>query len=175
MKVFFIPGNVPSSKNSRNAVTIKKKDGTEKTMVIASKTVQKYRANTAPYYSLNKGHFKKAIKDKSKPFYIGFFFIRGSRHKWDLINPEQTVQDEMVKHEWLEDDNVDFLCPVPVFINGEFWMYDKSHPGVLIVVFDDITQINTNFTPREIMEAMARKADIKFFRNAFNKNHQLSL
>lgn len=170
MKAFFIPGNVPSSKNSRNSVSyVDKVTGQKKTLVIAAKAVQKYRANTSPFWSINKHDFKKAVATLSKPYYVGFYFIRGSRHLWDKINPEQTVQDEMKKHGWIEDDDVANLCPCPLFMNGEFWTYNKEYPGVLIVVFDNIEQIGQSHDPYDIMRALVRKNDLKYFKNVFNK------
>lgn len=175
MKAFFIPGNVPSSKNSRNSVTVEKKDGTKRTMVIASKTVQKYRSQTAPFWNINRKAFRDSVKDLDKPYYIGFYFIRGTRHGWDKINPEQTVQDEMVKHKWIDDDDVHNLCPCPLFIDGEFWTYNKDYPGVLIVLFDNIAQIGQIHDARDIMNTLVRKPDLKYFKNVFNKNHRLPL
>ena len=61
------------------------------------------------------------------PVVVSFKFIRGSRHKFDYINPAQTVQDLMVKNGWIEDDNANFL--IPVF---EKYSYDKKNPGVKI-------------------------------------------
>jgi len=35
------------------------------------------------------------IKGKKKPYKIGIHFIRGTHHKYDWVNPIQTIQDEM--------------------------------------------------------------------------------
>jgi len=64
-----------------------------------------------------------------KPYKISFKFIRKSRHKFDYINPAQTIQDEMVKYGWISDDNADEM--IPIFLEYE---YNKDNPGVYINV-----------------------------------------
>lgn len=117
---WFIPGNVPSSKNGRR--------WTGK-YFIASKSVMNYRKNTKSIYEKFASEFADAIKDMPLPIKVEFTFIRGSKHKFDYINPAQTVQDDMVKHGWIEDDNADFM--IPFF--GAF-TYDKKEPGVIIKI-----------------------------------------
>ena len=116
----FIPTNVPSSKNGKR--------WTGK-FLISSKVTMKWRKETEPYWMLYKQQFLRMIKDKPKPYRVTFKFIRGSKHQFDFVNPLQTVQDEMVKYGWIEDDNADELLPVLVP-----YEYDKSHPGVFLTV-----------------------------------------
>jgi len=115
---WFIPGNVPSSKNGRR--------WTGK-YFIASKAVVNYRKATKEYYAKYAEDFKKEVAKQELPVKISFEFIRGTRHKFDYINPAQTVQDDMVKHGWIEDDNAEFI--IPAF---EQYSYDKKNPGVWI-------------------------------------------
>ena len=119
---WFIPGNVPSSKNGRR--------WTGK-YFIASKTVMSYRKDTKQYYQKYAEEFKAEFEKYKLPVTIGFTFIRGTRHKFDYINPAQTVQDDMVDYEWIEDDNCD--CIKPMFYN---YSYDKENPGVYIEILD---------------------------------------
>ena len=119
MKIF-IPGNVPISKNS-NRLTGK--------MLINSKTVMNYIKESKGYYLEYKNKFKKELKQHEYPVKISFKFIRKSKHKFDYINPAQTVQDLMVKNGWIEDDNAEFM--IPVF---EQYEYDKEKPGVYITI-----------------------------------------
>ena len=119
MKIF-IPGNVPSSKNSKR--------WTGK-MLINSKTVMNYIKESQGYYLQYKSQFKQEIKQREYPVKISFQFIRKSRHKFDYINPAQTVQDLMVKNGWIKDDNADYM--IPVF---EEYKYDKENPGVYITI-----------------------------------------
>jgi len=115
---WFIPGNVPSSKNGRR--------WTGK-YFIASKAVMNYRKLTKEYYAKYAEDFRNEVAKQDLPVTISFEFIRGSRHKFDYINPAQTVQDDMVKHGWIEDDNAEFI--IPAF---EQYSYDKKNPGVWI-------------------------------------------
>jgi len=120
---WFIPGNVPSSKNGRR--------WTGK-YFIASKTVVNYRKNTKQYYQKYAKEFRDELNKYKLPVKIGFTFIRGTRHKFDYINPAQTVQDDMVSHHWIDDDNAENI--LPVFYQYE---YDKSNPGVYIEILKD--------------------------------------
>lgn len=125
---WFIPGNVPSSKNSRR--------WTGK-YFIASKTVMKYRKLTEKLFKKDAVSFHKEFSKYQLPVYVHFTFIRGTRHKFDYINPAQTVQDDMVKHGWIEDDNCEFI--IPCF---EEYKYDKENPGVIIEIKDDKNKKN---------------------------------
>jgi len=117
---WFIPGNVPSSKNSRR--------WTGK-YFIPSKAVVKYRKETKPDYIRLKDSFIKCFNKYEQPVKITFKFIRGSRHKFDQINPAQTVQDDMTEHDWIEDDNADIITPA-----FKHYHYDKINPGVYIEI-----------------------------------------
>ena len=116
----FIPGNVPSSKNS--------KQWTGK-MLISSKAVRAYIKASEPFYNIYRGKFQNLIKSQEKPYKIRFKLIRGTRHKFDYINPLQTVQDLMVKHGWIDDDNCEELIP-----SFECYEYNKENPGVIIKI-----------------------------------------
>lgn len=122
MAIFFIPGNVPSSKNSRIFNLAQKRS-------IKSEACQKYEKESKVFYQKFAIDFRSACKAKTKPFIISFQFIRKGKHKFDYINPAQTVQDLMVKHAWIEDDNASIM--VPVFIPFEV---DRNNPGVYIQV-----------------------------------------
>ena len=117
---FFIPTNTPSSKNGRTWTG---------THLIASKSTQKWRRLTKPFWVDLKANFLNGIKDLSKPYHIEFTFIRGTRHKFDYVNPLQTVLDEMVKRKWIDDDNADEIKPS----FGDY-QYSKTNPGVIIKI-----------------------------------------
>lgn len=123
--MIFIEGNVPSSKNS--------KQWTGK-MLIKSKATMRYEKATIQAWIDNKETFLSAIAIKQAPYKIGFYFVRGSRHKYDWVNPVQTIQDLMVKYEWLEDDNTTVMVPMPFKRGGLFSHYDKENSGVYIKV-----------------------------------------
>lgn len=120
MITMFIPGNVPSSKNS--------KQWTGK-FLINSKQTRQYIKDTEDYWLRGKALVRPHIDHLYKPIKVSFKFIRQSKHKFDYINPCQTIQDLMVKYEWISDDNAD--CIIPVF---EPYEYDKEKPGVYITI-----------------------------------------
>lgn len=130
MKKWFIPGNVPSSKNGRR--------WTGK-YFIASKTVMNYRKDTKSIYQQYAPQFQKELKKHKLPVKIAFTFIRGTKHKFDYINPAQTVQDDMVTHGWIEDDNMEHI--IPVF---KPYKYDKQNPGVEIEILSYGKRSNKN-------------------------------
>lgn len=134
--IFFIPHNVPSSKNSKQLIPIGK--GAKKRMIpIWSATALKYVKDTKKYFEALGTEFKKIIVNKQKPYVIGFHYVRGSRHKFDEPNPKQTLLDLMTKYGWIEDDNMDEIIPIP-FKKDEVWYsYNKETPGVYIKVYDD--------------------------------------
>ena len=120
---WWIPGNVPSSKNSRR--------WTGK-FFIASKTVMKYRKDTAKVYKKLAVSFIKEFNKYELPVSVTFKFYRGTRHKFDYVNPLQTVQDDMVKHGWIEDDNCEFIIP-----SFKPYEYNKKEPGVIIEINEE--------------------------------------
>jgi Holliday junction resolvase RusA-like endonuclease len=69
------------------------------------------------------------LEGKDKPYKVSFKFIRKSRHKFDYVNPLQTVLDLMVKYLWIEDDNADEIIP-----SFEPYEYNKEEPGVIIKI-----------------------------------------
>lgn len=123
--MLFCKGNVPSSKNGRRWTGRK---------FIPSKATIKWRKETECWWEDHKDIFKKITENKEKPLKIGLHFVRGSRHKYDFVNPVQTIQDEMVKHNWIEDDNVLEMIPFPFKIKGKYSSYDKEKPGFYIKV-----------------------------------------
>lgn len=120
MLEFFIPGNVPSSKNGKR--------WTGKHL-IWSKTAIKYVKDTDIFWKEKSAYFKNEIINLEFPLVVSFKFIRGSKHKFDYVNPLQTVLDLMVRYEWIPDDNADVILPV-----FEPYEYNKENPGVIIKI-----------------------------------------
>lgn len=127
----FIPTNTPSLKNSKVWTGRR---------LIPSKTVREYIKSSDKDYEENKEKWFKMIEGKSKPYFVGFHFYRKSKHKFDFINACQIVQDLMVQHGWIEDDNMDELIPVCIYYKDEHgthgYTYDKENPGVEITILD---------------------------------------
>lgn len=117
---YWIPGNVPSSKNSR--VWTGK-------FLVASKSTQKWRKDTANHWKSMREAFRALTEQIAKPLKVTFTFVRGTKHQFDYVNPLQTILDEMVHHGWIDDDNADEV--IPIFKPYE---YDKNNPGVKIEV-----------------------------------------
>ena len=123
--MIFISGNTPSSKNSKQFVTLKN----GKTMLLNSKTVQKYIKESKADWLTNKNEFLKMLKGKEKPYKVELFFIRDSKRKFDYINAAQIVFDLMQTYGYVEDD--DSTNIIPVFKGFEI---DKARTGVEISV-----------------------------------------
>ena len=123
--MIFIKGNTPSSKNSKQFVTLKN----GKTMLLNSKTVQKYIKESKTDWILNKNNFKKMLKDKKKPYRIELYFIRDSKRRFDYVNAAQIIFDLMQEYGYIEDDDSQNI--IPVFKGFEV---DKARAGVEIRV-----------------------------------------
>lgn len=118
----FIPGDVPSSKNS--------KTWTGK-FLVSSKACTRYKKNTTIFYANKKhiGDFKQMLSQVEKPYRIAFCFVRETKRLFDYINMAQIVQDLMVEHGWLTDDNCNEVIP-----SFRPYIYNKQNPGVHIEV-----------------------------------------
>lgn len=148
--MIFIPGNVPSVKNTKtytnkgvfhsktvrkylqkigikNYRPTEKKD--KKTGVITPK-LEEYK--TRPnFFRLSVQNYFDGIK---YPAIVGFHFVRGTRHKADFHNLVQIVADLLTAHDFIEDDNMTYITPVPMFINGQVFTYSKENPGVYVKI-----------------------------------------
>lgn len=123
----FIPGNVPSFKNSKQLFKNKK---TGKTFVSSSDLCKKYVEQTDIHWRVFKPRFLEMIAGKTKPYKIQFFFIRDRHNSWDYINVAQGPLDLMQQFGWIEND--DSKNVIPDFNNG--FGYDKKLPGLIIKV-----------------------------------------
>jgi hypothetical protein len=117
-KAVFIPGNVPSLKNSKeivqmftkqsvccNAALIKngktlicskcKKITQRKTRssLIASKTVREYKKKTEQAYIDARPDFMNIIKHQQRPYQIGLYIIRDSKRHYDFNNASHIIHD----------------------------------------------------------------------------------
>lgn len=131
----FIPGNTPSSKNS--------KVWTGK-FLVSSKTTRDYAKNHSDDYWINKVKFKKIFSGIPTPYFVGMYFVRDSKRRFDYINICQVVADLMVMNGLIEDDSADFF--VPVFLG---YKVDKQHPGVYLQRVDSI--ITSDPTPKPVL------------------------
>ena len=123
--MIFIAGNTPSSKNSKQFVTLKN----GKKLLLNSKIVRKYIDKSEMDWRFNKTEFFKMLKGKEKPYKIELYFIRDSRRKFDYINAAQIIFDLMQHYGYIEDDDSQNI--IPVFKGFEV---DRARAGVEIEV-----------------------------------------
>jgi len=136
--MIYIKGNFPSFKNS--------KQFTRSGFVVMSKTVRKFLKTHEHQFDNEdiRNTFLEELESRSKPYMIGVHFVRGTRHRYDWINMCQGIQDLMVKHGWIEDDNTDIMFPVPMEVGGLYSSYDKENPGTWIKIHGGINEHETN-------------------------------
>ena len=150
MDKFIIPGNVPSSKNGKTsflqvidpkqvrAVRVKNRWVVKgvRSYLVPRSNVTKYKKNTAGYWTSLRNKFIKAVEQKNNEFpnrtskvIVRLVYYRDSKRKFDLINATQIIQDLMVEHKWIEDDNADELLPI---FGG--YDIDRKNPRIEIEV-----------------------------------------
>lgn len=117
---YYIGGNTPSSKNNRVWTGM---------YFVASKNTQQWRKKSKREWEDQRLHFMDLIFDLPRPLYIGMYFIRKSKHRFDYINLAQTVQDEMQYQGWIEEDDADSFKPY-----FRDYSYNKENPGCYIYV-----------------------------------------
>lgn len=119
----FIPGNVPSSKNSKQWTG---------RFLVHSKPTRDYLTTAEYHYASCAEAFRQLTEGMELPIHVQFTFIRDSQRKFDYINAAQIVQDLMAKHKWIKDDNYKFLVP---YFNPEV-VIDKERAGVKITILN---------------------------------------
>lgn len=137
----FIPFNTPSSKNSRQgrffSKTVRRylqKLGV-KNYSMSKKSVENYKTRPNLFEKSIKP-MREHLKDRQSPYLVGFYFVRGTKHRFDFVNVCQIICDLLVAHGVIEDDNMDYLIPYPLPAEkltgfGTGWYgYDKETPGV---------------------------------------------
>lgn len=126
---FFIPGEVYSSKNSKQ---IYRKDG--KPFITDSLNVKKYKKDTFSSYVKFKDQFIEKIENLPLPVVLEFTFFRKTLQRFDFQNMVQVVCDQLVSAGWLPDDSMNFLLPIPPLPPKKAFIHNKTNPGVLIKV-----------------------------------------
>jgi hypothetical protein len=157
VSMIFIPGNIPSLKNSK----VKADRG-----IFHSPTVSKFirglgvqhfnsrKKEVKGYVDPNRPNEFEALRSafvemrrgKEDPLVIGYHQVRNSKRLFDFSNSVEILQDLMTAHDFIEDDNVKYVFPVPMSVDGrlinesnprEFPLYsvDRENPGVWIKIF----------------------------------------
>lgn len=155
--MIFIPGNVPSLKNSK----VKAKRGIFKSPTVTKyirslgiqnfnskdKTVKGYVDPSKPNYIEGlREEFEEMKKGKDDPIFIGFHQVRKDRRLFDFSNSVEVIQDLLTAHDIIEDDNVKYVFPIPMSIDGDiptinnirkkkWYSINKEKPGVYIKFF----------------------------------------
>jgi len=155
--MIFIPGNIPSLKNSK----VKTSRGIFSSPTVSKflrsigiqgfnsrkKTVKGYVDPLRPnQFEALRSRFLSMKAGKDDPLIIGYHQVRNSKRLFDFSNSVEIIQDLMTAHDFIEDDNVKHVFPVPMSIKGElinpdnpraFPLYsvDKNAAGVWIKLF----------------------------------------
>lgn len=112
----FIGRNVPSKKNSK-IITKNKR-------IISSKLTREYEQWIAPMMHRNFNQWQEIIKNEQFPLYVGFYFYRDSRRKWDFVNIIQTIADVMQDYLYIPDDDTKHI--IPIYLGEELTKKEKS-------------------------------------------------
>lgn len=132
----FIPGEVISSKNHRAVKMVKKKLKSGETKVVPvpfnTQAVQKYKHDTEWWYKLFGKYFREWSTGKESPLVVEFQFVRGFHSRWDFANMVQLPCDMMVLFEWISDDDITNLLPLPNV--KEPYLINPKRPGVWIKI-----------------------------------------
>ena len=136
----FVPFNTPSSKNSRRGAFMSKPTA----QYLKLLGVKKYSSSKKEVedYKLRINLFRQIFEDQGwvkpdKRVIIGVHFVRKSKHRFDFHNIVQIVFDLMTAHDLIEDDDMNWLIPVPYKRDGKWFTYDKTYPGAYIKIIED--------------------------------------
>lgn len=139
----FIAGNIPSLKNSK----VKTSKG-----IFPSKTVSKFLKsygiksfssqkklvfgykNTPDTFRPIALKLKKELLETTTPYKIQFYFVRGTRHRFDFGNAVEILADIFTAYDVWEDDNCDNFLPFPWIINNSCYEVNKDKPGVYLKI-----------------------------------------
>lgn len=124
--MIFIPGHVPSKKNKKRAIGNR---------IISNPYYLKYIKATEWLWVKERNVWLREAAKFEKPYLVGLHFVRENQHKFDYINPAETIQDLMQKFEWVLNDDCEHLITFPFKINGNWFSYNPEKPGVYITLF----------------------------------------
>jgi hypothetical protein len=63
--------------------------------------------------------------------------VRDSRRKADFHNICHIILDLLVAHNYIVDDNMDFIFPQSMKLNGRRYSVNKTNPGVWLEILED--------------------------------------
>jgi hypothetical protein len=139
----FISGNIPSSKNSKqftgkyliSSKVVKNflKSKGIKSYSTARKEIEVYKTMPDTLKDVLEP-LKAVIQQMKQPCIIEFHFVRDSKRKFDFHNMVQLPLDLMTAYDIIEDDNMDYVIPMPYMKNNQWYSVDKEKAGVYIRV-----------------------------------------
>jgi len=167
-KIIYVPNNVPSLKNSKrimqiptgkticcNAKYTKLKSYSYKcntcgqvssilakrASILPSKRHEAYFKEVMPIFEKNADKFLKMSTGIDFPLYVGFYFLRKIKNKWDWDNAITTVMDIMKKSGMIIEDDSTIIVPIPLG-----WHNDKDNGGVVITILKEQPKYNYLWT-----------------------------
>ena len=90
--------------------------------------------------------WEKMMVGKEYPIVIGYHQVRNSKRLFDFSNSVEVIQDLLTAHNFIPDDNVSYVFPVPMSVEGKlitsenvryekWYSVDKKGSGVHIKIF----------------------------------------
>ena len=140
--MIFICGNTPSLKNSKvkgiyHSPTVTKylRSLGIQGYSASKKTVKEYKDPNRPnLFRQYVGNYFEGVK---YPILLGVHPVRNSRRKADFHNICHIIFDLLVAHDLIPDDNMDYIFPSPMSINGQYYSISKEAPGVYLKILED--------------------------------------
>lgn len=140
MNEVFIPGNIPSLKNSKIYGRFPSKGVQKWLRLFGISQYNSKRKEVKMFKRINKMYDFEEIfqqfKIKEYPVLLGFHFIRGTKHSWDFNNANHIITDLMTAFDIIPDDSTKYVLPFPLEIDGNYYSYDKENPGVIIRILN---------------------------------------
>lgn len=126
---FWVPGEVMSSKNSKQIINIKTKGGKSRPALIDSSGYNGYKKSTVDYWQLGATSFKSLVESNNivGPIKICIEFYRKTNRSFDHHNMVQGPADLMQKYGWIENDDINTLHIFPIGAK-----VCKKNPGMII-------------------------------------------
>jgi hypothetical protein len=155
-QAIWIPGNVPSLKNSKEIFQIYRTSSTcckapmlktkvsgdlryfcskcrkpqplKRPIITSSKTIKTYKENSMDNYFDNLYVWKSLTRKMNPPFILGIFHVRDSKRSFDYGNASEVILDAMTEMKYWEDDISDIVVPLHLG-----YIIDKTAPGVFLI------------------------------------------
>ena len=143
-KAIFLPGQVPSAKNSKQIGFYFKAKGEESswyfkkngefkaitTTLRSSDQTEDYLKEIVQHIIDNKKRFKELVRDMPKPYIIQLHFVRKTKALFDFGNPVECIADcisgsywkkhpkiPQVVTQWIDVDDIENVVFIPVLAN----------------------------------------------------------